>query len=364
MKGYHAFTLCLQVLACVLFMSFPLLFLGNDPNATPFNLVGNWSYWLFSLSFITLYCLNAYVLIPRFFKRKRYLLYGACACLLLMVFYYLKPFDRLIRESRHSPAPDESVMTMTPGLMPPPRHPMPPLSGHPTEMRLDITTIYIFVMVMALSTASRMVGFWVNSEKRMSEVEKDKVRAELAFLKAQVHPHFLFNTLNNIYTLATINHAKTAESILRLSNIMRYFTDEAQRTFVPLKEEADCIKNYIALQELRLPANNELHINLDDIDPELEIAPLLLLGFVENVFKYGISKKYASPIYIQLKTESNRILFQTKNRIHSNSQRHNSSGIGISNAEKRLARLYGQGEYQLVIKETDGWFIVDLHLNV
>src|SRR6202008_3873902 len=110
------------------------------------------------------------------------------------------------------------------------------------------TSLFIFIMIIALSTAAVINQQWRLTEQRAIQAEVDKANAELSFLKAQINPHFLFNTLNNIYTLAINNNEHTADSIMKLSNIMRYVTDEVGEDFVPVQNELDCIDNYIELQ--------------------------------------------------------------------------------------------------------------------
>lgn len=358
MKGHKGFIISIQVLSCMLFMSFPLLFINNGGNLSLL-LLRNANYWLFCFSFIGLYYLNAYLLIPKLLIEKKYFLYSIILFVLLLFFYQLKPFDRLMRENMaHSQFTTHAI----PPLPPPEsgHKPPPPANRH---MRIDVVTIYIFVMVIALSTASRMIGVWTNTEQRIIQTEKDKVQAELAFLKAQVHPHFLFNTLNNIYTLALTGHHHTAESIYKLAQIMRYITEQAQEQSVPLQLEVNCIKDYIALQQLRLSSNSAIDVNMEKIDPAIRIAPLLFMTFIENIFKYGVSKNQPSPIKVHLSTENGKITFITKNRIHAHMDVPSSSGIGIANTKKRLEQLYPTS-YLLEIQEENQWFNVHLQINV
>lgn len=343
MSKSKSFTIVTQMLGCILFMSFPLLFLNNAPNEKPLFLFGSLNYWIFCFSFIALYYFNTYYLIPSFLVNKRYTAYITILIALSIGFYLLKPFDRLMRED-------------SPPL--PHRHDPPPPKGH----RIDMITVYIFIMIIALSIASKMIRFWINTERRVAQIEADKVLAELAFLKAQVHPHFLFNTLNNIYTLAVTHHEKTAESILRLSQMMRYFMEEPQQKFVSLKQEADCINDYIALQRLRWGKNCTLHVHMENIDDRNQIAPLLLMGFIENTFKYGVSKQYPSYIKIELMVSGERIRFYSENSIHPHIAGSNDTGIGLSNTKKRLEQLYPNG-YILEINQCDQRFKVELLLN-
>src|SRR5437773_3176321 len=204
--------------------------------------------------------------------KKKYVYYAATVIILFVGIYFLKPFDHLLRHNR---PPD-----MPPGN----RRPMD--RGGP---RFDIISIILFVMTWSLSTALSIIKEWRTTLQKVSRAEADKVKAELAFLKAQINPHFLFNTLNNIYSLAITKNENTSFAVMKLSNIMRYVTDDATNDFVPLQMEIDCINDYIELQRLRLSKKAEINFAVSGNTEDKQIAPLILMTFVENVFKYGIS---------------------------------------------------------------------------
>ncbi len=353
MRQKRNINLYLQLIACILFLSFPLLFIGYQDSHF-FELLGRSSYWIFCFSFIALYYVNTYILIPRLIFRKKYVYYGWSVSVLLVFFLVFQPFDRLMRDNDHPPLPPIPTEHRDRPVPPPPvkrQHPI----------RIDIMTLYIFVMVLALGAAYRVTRLWNDTEQRITEIEREKTKAELAFLKAQVHPHFLFNTLNNIYALAISHHPATAESIYKLAQIMRYFTDDSQNQFVLLQQEADCIRDYTDLQKMRLSISHPINIDLKPIASNIYVAPLLLMSFVENVFKYGISKVNDSPIYIRLYTEANTLYFETKNRIHAQSVPTVSTGIGIANTRRRLEQIYPE-RHTLTIEEQNGWFNVTLSI--
>ena len=380
MARYRIFRILINMGGCLLFMALPVLFMRNMlPDDQGIDLARSANYWIFSLSFIALYYSNALVLIPGLLLKKKYGLYLLVALLLCAGFYFLRPFDRLVSEMpRQRPSLHQDG-----GIFPPPgagQRPGPPEARYPADRdraprpkpvrqppsarpgnHFDVTTLFIFVMVMALSASTRVTERWMDSETRAAQAEADRVTAELSFLKAQIHPHFLFNTLNNIYTLALTRSEHTAESILRLSNIMRYATDGAQGHLVPLKQEVECITDYIALQKLRLGEETDLHFSVTGSLEHAMVPPLLLMNFIENAFKYGISKKQPSPIVILLRTSATHIDFFCQNAIYAY-RKQERKGIGLANTRQRLEGLYGK-DYTLEIQADKGSFTVILNLK-
>ncbi|ASZ14187.1 sensor histidine kinase [Chitinophaga sp. MD30] len=313
----------IHIVCWILFMIFPLLFMHNgDGYRALLAPMRHYSYWLFCVCYISIFYFNRYWLIPRFFLPGRYVHYAIVSVLLCAGVYVLQPFDRLLQQKWATPPP--SIVALKWVYTPP---------------VIDITSLFIFFMIMALGTAITTTRRWQQTERRAIKAEGEKIKAELSFLKAQVHPHFLFNTLNNIYTLALTRNNNTADSILKLSNIMRYITDEVCEDYVPLEQEEACIRNYIALQQLRLRPDQVDYEASGDLSMQ-EISPLILMTFVENVFKYGISKHAPSPIRIRLNAFPQRITFFCQNRIYPMRRDTHSSGVGIANTRQRLDLLY------------------------
>ncbi|PIQ21896.1 MAG: histidine kinase, partial [Cytophagales bacterium CG18_big_fil_WC_8_21_14_2_50_42_9] len=192
--------------------------------------------------------------------------------------------------------------------------------------------------------------------------EADKATAELSFLKAQINPHFLFNTLNNIYSLAVMQSPNTATSIMKLSNIMRHVTDDVSEDFVSLSSEVTCIRDYIDLQKLRLSKNTQIDFSVSGNLEQKSIAPLILMTFIENVFKYGISNRHPAQINIKLKAEENLIQFSCQNQIFETSRNTERTGIGLANTRQRLAHLYPD-KHTLNISSENNLFTVTLTLQ-
>ncbi len=308
-------------------------------------------YLFFYGVYIFLFYLNTELLIPDLYVKKHYFYYFTIIALLLVAIFFLKPFDHLLNDARphfDRPPPDED--SFGPG----PRH---------GGTRIDIVSIILFLMVWAVSTALLIIARWRETERRAARAETDKAQAELSFLKAQINPHFLFNTLNNIYALAISSSEKTADSIMKLSNIMRYVTDEVGLDFVPLRDELNFVKDYIDLQHMRLSSKVSVNYSVTGELENKNIAPLILMAFIENVFKYGISNHEESEIIIQINATRDAIEFYCRNKLFASERRAERTGIGITNSRKRLVHLYG-GKYLLNISSEGGFFSVQLTIPV
>lgn len=199
------------------------------------------------------------------------------------------------------------------------------------------------------------------------EMKEFKSEIELKMLKEQVNPHFLYNTLNNIYYLALTNKEQTAESIIKLSELMRYTTEINKKERVPLQKEVDFIKNYITLQNLRL---DQIKLNFDiqiENENHLRIAPLLLIPFVENAFKHGVSSSIKTALVnIELAVKSSVLYFSVLNSIppkKEDDRVSDNTNEGLKNVKKRLAIIYPE-RHELVIKKTEDLFHVELKLNL
>lgn len=385
MSRFKAFSVIIHIAGWLLFMAFPLLFLNNrGQNTTILTFLKEPAYWVFCTTYIVLFYSNAYFFIPKFFLTKRYWIYSAIALVLLVCVFLLRPFEKLLRSNENGPwrkfrlemaerakfeKPEFRDTTFfKSGRFNPPPFPSDSAARffRPEFRRprpFDSISLFIFLMIMALSTAIVTVQQWQQTEQRAARAEADKANAELSFLKAQINPHFLFNTLNNIYTLAAIKDDHAADSIMKLSNIMRYVTDDATEDFVPLQSEIDCISDYIELQRLRIGSNTIVNFDIEGDTGIMQIAPLVMMTFVENVFKYGVSKHEPSAIDIRVHVNGENISFYCKNRVfavkNSDYQR---TGIGIKNTKQRLEHLY-PGKHLLNISSLGNEYIVQLTLH-
>jgi two-component system, LytTR family, sensor kinase len=226
--------------------------------------------------------------------------------------------------------------------------------------QINILTI---VSIVILALAYRLLLIWFQQEKVRAELENQKLRAELSFLKMQVNPHFLFNALNNIYSLSVIeNTNRTSNSILKLSELMRYmlYEKEDAENKVSLDKEIHHINSYIDLEKLRHP--NDIYVNFSiegDINGK-RIPPLLLFPLVENAFKHGILSEKEKPLNIELKISDHHLNFLIDN-YNNYYQKDKVGGIGVPNVKKRLDLLYAN-KYTLDIDHTKERYILNLNL--
>jgi sensor histidine kinase YesM len=212
-----------------------------------------------------------------------------------------------------------------------------------------------------------MLYRFIDEQEEVEKVKKEHTEMELKFLKSQINPHFLFNTLNNLFGIARkIDAMPVADGISKLSHLMRYMLYDSEVDLVTLEKEVNYLNNYIDLQKLRIESLNNIHLNikLNNYNPELKIAPLILIPFVENAFKHGISIKEKSEIEIELKTNEKIIAFSVTNTI--NKLRKNrddeSSGFGLKNVHKRLNLLYPD-RYSLNINDDNDKYCISLSIN-
>jgi two-component system LytT family sensor kinase len=229
----------------------------------------------------------------------------------------------------------------------------------------NMVSIIIFFLITAVSTGLRLSMAYQESERRRVESENARLDAELAELRTQMNPHFLFNTLNGIYALTSAKSDRAPEAVMLLSNLLRYVLSEAKSDFVPLSRDIEQLRTFIKLSEMRLTEPSPVHFELlGMVQDDRKIAPLMLQPFIENAFKYGISLREASPIIIRITVQENLLEFYCKNKIVRKSPTAGEpTGIGINNTKRRLDLLYPE-RHTLHISETDGNFEVNLQLNL
>ncbi|MBO9727713.1 MAG: histidine kinase [Chitinophaga sp.] len=369
-----------------------------------------------NLFLIGIFYLNIYVLIPRFFNGKKIAIY-LCSIALLIVFitaqqaalnYYF------FRKYGHRP-PSMMALRMdkkfnnaevTSGRFPPFHHrrldmveesgaramAIPVSSARGGELHIDslraatvafsglplmepdAPTIleYLFfpevlrrsgffaLLMLFMSGFIKIALEWFKSEKQREELKVEKLNAELKFLKSQINPHFLFNCLNTIYSLAHKQSTQTEHAILKLSTIMRYMIYESNEARVLLSQELRYLHDYIEIQRLRLPKDIDINYQLNGDADRLQIEPMLLVPFVENAFKHGISYTEDSFIDIVITTTENMIRLIVRNS-HFKERVAERGGIGLDNVLKRLELLY-ENEHEINIRETENQFIVDLKI--
>jgi CheY-like chemotaxis protein len=191
------------------------------------------------------------------------------------------------------------------------------------------------------------------------KVEKLFIESELAFLRSQVSPHFLMNTLNNIHALIDYDSEEAKNSIIILSRLMRHLLYESESVANPISMEMDFIRNYVDLMRLRFAEKAEIKLDIQDTMPSKSIPPLLFTSLLDNAFKHGIAANNGSFIHINISCANSKLIFEIKNGIPNHTKSNAPSGIGIENTRKRINLLYGEN-CELHISDNDDIFIARL----
>ena len=283
------------------------------------------------LLFIFFY-LNMFILVPNVLTRKGWaqyvLLVGLCLAIYLVASYFFR--SNYVHSGTFNP---------------------PLFIGVPN-----------FFMVFGLSLALRLMQDRSAYENLLKEREHEKLKSELSFLRSQVSPHFMFNILNSLASLARKKSDSLESAIIQLSQLMRYSLYHTDKK-VSLEQEAAYIGNYIELQRMRFGSMITLHYHVNIERKDLMIEPMLLIPFVENAFKHGVGMIQNPIINVNLEGSYHGIHFEVRNKFNSSSEetKDSSSGIGLQNVKRRLDLLY-KDLYAIKTYAQDDWFIVDLKL--
>ncbi|GAB3766903.1 sensor histidine kinase [Spirosoma pomorum] len=213
-------------------------------------------------------------------------------------------------------------------------------------------TLVTILLVLGISTSMSLLQKWQQDANLRLALEQAKTTSELSFLKAQINPHFFFNTLNNIYALTAIDVELAQEALHRLSRMMRYVLYETQSGTTLLSKELAFVNDYIQLMQLRLTDKVTVAVNTPDVVKEQAIAPMLLLPFVENAFKHGVSTLLPSRISIKVEQTTDQLVLDVRNTLlnEKTPSLETGNGIGLTNTRRRLDLLY-PGQYDLLINE-------------
>ncbi len=224
--------------------------------------------------------------------------------------------------------------------------------------------ISLFSVFFSTSFSLRVFENWKKREKQLKESEREQLKSELSFLKVQINPHFLFNTLNSIYSLSVIKSDKTPDVVLKLADLMRYMIYTSSQKYVDLEAEIEYIKSYVDLQKLRLFDTVKILFDIKNSDDAHKIEPMLLIPFVENAFKYGISYTENCEIKISIQIKNNKLSLITENTVfNKKAEIENESGIGLTNVKRRLKLLYPD-KHILKISEKDNQYKINLIINL
>ena len=291
---------------------------------------------LINVFWILVFYLNAYFIIPRFLYAKNYFIFTAIQIVFFSVVVMLRrPFYSFFIEEYAS----NFIISIRYSLLP-------------------------FLGILAAAIAFRGISDKREAERIEAEVQQEQLKGELDFLRGQISPHFLFNVLNNIIALVRKISKDLEPSLLQFSSLMRYMLYKTRERKVPLHEEIEYLRNYIALQKQRFKEKLNLEEDFVLNGEDNMIEPMLLITFIENAFKYGIGHVEDPSIKIVLREQDKELYFNVKNwQSKPNASIEDSSGIGLANVKRRLKLIYG-AEHQLEINDTNEWFEVELKLTL
>lgn len=224
------------------------------------------------------------------------------------------------------------------------------------------STIIPSGLLVCFSVVYKVIEDWFKNDTIQKDLLHQKTQAELQFLKSQINPHFLFNSLNNIYALAYKKSDDTPEAILKLSEIMRYMLKESEDYKVDLSDEIQYLQSYIDLNRLRYKDGVFINLNFNIDKPTYRVMPLMLISFIENIFKHGEVNNPDNPVNVNLTVLNNKLHFESTNSIRI-SNKDESSGIGLRNIYRRLDLLYPDN-YALEIQENTKQYRVSLKINL
>lgn len=224
-----------------------------------------------------------------------------------------------------------------------------------------IFPLFFNLAFVVLGTSIRIYEEWNINERNKRDIEAEKAKNELHLLKNQLSPHFLFNSLNSIYSLTNKKSDDAPEAVITLSELMRYMLYRADSELVPLQDEIQYLQNYIKLQRLRFADSHNVEINVRGDIKNQKIRPLMLISFIENAFKYGTDYKGNTEVKITINVEGENLHFNCVNLIGERNKDNDDSGIGLRNTRDRLDLLYPH-RHKFSVTENDKRYIVNLDL--
>ena len=277
------------------------------------------------------------------------------------------PFDEppMAFDGERPSPPDDAPLLLPDDAMPPPdKRPShrirkvdtpPPFVGEH-----DVLAFVILVLMFGANLGIKSYFRSRDDQKRLVELERQNLEQQLEYLRYQINPHFFMNTLNNIHALVDIDPAKAQETIVELSKMMRFVLYEGDKHGVPLSRELDFIRTYVKLMQLRYTEKVKIALTLPVDVPDKTIPPLMLISFIENAFKHGVSYQHESFVEVKVTTDGNTLLFSCRN---SKAEKSNEEkgGVGLTNVRKRLDLLYGQN-YSLRIQDAADSYSVELNI--
>ena len=350
------------------------------------NISFNWTeifiVWRKFAIYLVLFLVHNFLLAPLLVHRHKRLMYFSFVAVLLGAFAVFqcssKPEIPSAPRPNEMPRPDfpephdrPEIRDGRPPKRPNDHHPRRPAEFRPTDApppiigERDIMAVLVLILMFGANLGIKVYFRSRDDRRRLAELEKKSLEQQLEYLRYQINPHFFMNTLNNIHALVDIDPAKAQETIVELSKMMRFVLYEGDKSGVPLKKEMEFICTYVKLMQLRYTDKVRITLDLPTAVPDRTIPPLVLISFVENAFKHGISYQHESFIEVTVAVLNERLLFTCRNSkpvtAHDGERQEGTGGVGLANVCKRLDLLYGNN-YGLSIDNATDTFAVDLDI--
>ena len=334
LKKSKFITITLHVLVWAVYLFVPFVF-TPDNHVTDNTTIPCSLFTIVNLINIVLFYFNALFLSPRFYDRQKKLLYFILVIVALAVFSIIKIW--VVSVFYHEYA---------------------------NYMFVDRFTFFSGALILLASIVYSMVVSNIKQERENKTRQTEQLATQLKFLRSQINPHFLFNVLTSLVSLARKKSDNLESSLIMLSDLMRYMLYESDVKKVPIGKEIDYLKSYIELQKLRFGSDVEIKININAVNETSSIEPMLLIPFVENAFKHGVGWVDNAFIEIKLDLSGGVLNFDVKNKYNpAEKSKDHSSGIGLSNVQSRLDLLYPD-KHKLVLAKENNLFHVSLTLQV
>jgi len=335
-KSVQYILLHILALLVIIFLPFVIIYEYRGSGISSQEMKFLYLHTITTVFWILLFYLNTSYLIPKFLYERKYILFSIIQLLLFaLIIVSHKIFFELIITTK--------------------------------SFILAISLKYNFIPFLFTvlgSIAIKSVSDRIRADGDASERQSEALKSELAFLRSQINPHFIFNILNNIVALSRLKSKELEPTIMKLSSLMQYMLYESNESQVLLSHEADYLTSYIDLQKQRFGKRLKINFDVDIEDDRHTIEPMLLIPFVENAFKHGMGLVPDPEIDISLKVSGNKLLFEVKNKyIEDDDAKDKLSGIGLSNVKRRLELLYGPNQ-ELKINKQHDWFMINLRLNL
>lgn len=307
---------------------------------------------------VLFFYVNLYFLLPRYFVKKKYGVYAFSVAVCFWLIVYVPEFITEHWNGNGISPPASIELQKLEETSPAPfQKPFERPNFDDALVGKIFTPLLPFLFSFLLS-------LFIFREKEKQELEKTKAKTDLLNLKYQLQPHFLFNTLNSIYALALLKSDDAPEGILKLSNVMRYVVQESDRDFVELEKEILYLKDYVAIQLIRTNDQFDFSFVERGSAKDLTIAPMILVNFIENAFKFGFNAEEKSKISIEILIKDSTLEFKVFNSIVNRNQLESgSTGVGLKNTIHRLEEIY-KNQHLLLIDENETTFEVNLTLTL